>query len=288
MKKFGVLLSLVVACGGAQDDGGAPGAESEQRDGGALEQSEVCDPLQAKPLPIALGEVLAAGSARDGTIYVVTRGDTRAELPAFFGSVFVSEGDALVRRDARLDGSKPVGEDITEHSITFREGDQLSRLLFQTRGSSATRMAVARDDVHATYEDESTVRLELTLLPASALNSKPLRNLPGAVGSTYSGMTADGQQVLLTTPADAGGAARVFLGRENRLKEAPLLYYSSAVELVSAGFGVDGRLARVGFVLNGTPEFSTVLMVDSRYHELQVLRSGTPSGLPDSWTFDCL
>jgi len=303
MKKFGVLLSLVVACGGAEDAAVTRKAESENRDSGAPaeqgggelarldsgkpEQSDVCDPLQARPRPIALGTVLAAGAAGDGTFYVVTHGDTRAVRSLLFESVFVSEGDTLVRREALFSESRSVDGDLTEHSVMFLEGEQYLRLVFQTRGSSYTRMALVPDNKHETYYDDSIGKIELTVLPASAVTSKPVRNLPGVVGRSYSGMTADGKQVLLTAPLDDGGAARVFFGRESRLQEAPITSYRPGGDRVSASFSTDGRQASVGFALSGNPEFVTALSVDPHHLEpLQLL--GTGIGPPDSWTFHCL
>jgi hypothetical protein len=237
-----------------------------------------CDPLQAMPQPIQLGTVVAAGSGPDGTIYVVTRdgSDTRA---------FVSQGDTLVRRRVLGEGFGGELGEISDDSVSFEDA-QPSRLVFQSEGDYAVRMALVHDAAR-TFYDDAAGKIELTVLPESALRDKPLRNLPGDIVLNYAAITGDGQQLIVTRPEDDATNAdyRLYLGRSNALQQIPI---SSATVNAFARFefslhGMPGALI-IGTQLS--PNTKSVLQHDDGEWPLTLLPTGT--GLPKGWTYSCL
>jgi hypothetical protein len=257
------LLIVMLACG---DDAGGP------RDAGT------CDPLEARALPIVIGNVVAAGTAPDGVTYVVTRdgSDTR---------VFVSEGDTYVRRRV-LGSSFSIGaSEFVEDQVSF-EDTQPSRLLFQSDADYAVRMALVHDQ-ERTYYDEAVNKIELTVQPDSIVAGKPVRNLPGAIELAYAATTPDGQQLLITRPEDDWTAAdyRLFFGRDGVLNELPIT--QAAVNAFARfDFALDGM---PGSIILGNPTLSpstqSVIQHDNGEWPLTLLPTG--SGVPSGWRVYC-
>src|SRR5690606_4375082 len=68
-----LLAALLSSCLESPGRGGGSSSELAQSDAAATTARERCAPLVAEEQAIALGTLLAAGSARDGTLYVVDR-----------------------------------------------------------------------------------------------------------------------------------------------------------------------------------------------------------------------
>jgi hypothetical protein len=257
------LLILMLACGDS---------ESGPSDAGT------CDPLQPFARAAELRDVVAVGSAPDGTLYVVSRegSDTR---------VYVSEGDTLVRRRVLGSGFGFGLGDSSDDTVSFQDA-QTSRLVFQSEGDYAVRMALVHDDAK-TFYDALTSKTELIVQPESAAFARPVRNLPGEVVLAYAAVTPDQQQLILTRPRDDWTTKdyRLFLGRDEQLNELAITN--------AAG----DSLARLEFVLNGlpgeliisdptlSPSTTSVIRHDNGEWTLTLLPTG--SGVPAGWRIYC-
>ncbi|MET0286958.1 MAG: hypothetical protein ABW352_20920 [Polyangiales bacterium] len=258
------LLLVMLACGDT---------ESGPSDAGT------CDPLAEFTRAAELRDVVAAGSAPDGTLYVVTRqgSDTR---------VFVSEGDTLVRRRVLGSGFGFGLGELSDDTVSFQDA-RTSRLVFQSMGDYAVRMALVHDDAK-TFYDAVTSKTELTVQPESAAFARPVRNLPGEVVLEYAAITPDQQQLIVTRPKDDWTMKdfRLFLGRDDQLQE--LAITNAAVN----------AFARFDFVLNGlegtvivgnptlSPGTASVVRHDNGEWPLTLLPTG--SGVPGGWRIYCL
>jgi hypothetical protein len=257
------LLILMLACG---DESRGPS------------DAGTCDPLLPSPRPAALSGVVAAGSAPDGTLYVVTRTGTDTR-------VFVSQGDTLVRRRVLGSGFGLGGSDFVDDTVSF-EDTRTSRLVFQSDDDYALRMALVHDDAR-TFYGELTNKTELTVQPASSVESWLVRNLPGEILLQYAAITPDGQQLIVTRPEDdwTTNDYRLFLGRNDELHEIALTL--AAVN----------TFARFDFTLNGmeaaviigdptlSPSTASVIQHDNGQWPLTLLPTG--SGIPNGWRVYC-
>ncbi len=260
MKKLFVLLGVLLACG----------------DSGGPSDAGTCNPLAARPQPAQLGSVVAAGTALDGVLYVVTR-DGMDER------VYVSEGDTLVRRRVLGSGFRVGDSDLVDDTVSF-EDTQPSRLVFQSDDLYAVRMALVHDDGR-TFYDALVSKTELSVIPESAVLGKPVRNLPGDVLLAYAATTVDGQQFVVTRLEDDASGYQLFLGRKNELHE--LAITNAAVNAFARfDFTLNGR---PGSIVIGNPTFSpsteSVLQHDDGEWSLTLLPTG--SGLPSGWRFYC-
>src|ERR1039458_2164202 len=115
---FPILTSL--ACGGSDTPSGQEdGSANPSLDAGAnVASSGVvagCDPFAPKPLPIALGTVIAVGQSLAGVIYAVDQVDSSQR-------VFVSDASGtLVRQRIAGSGSGPdfYVFDVSDHDPAF-------------------------------------------------------------------------------------------------------------------------------------------------------------------------
>lgn len=153
-----------------------------------------CDPVAALSTSIALGAVLAAGRAPDGTLYVVDVSDGAERL-------FVSEGGALVR--ARIVGSGSADRDgLAEHSWLFERAFAEQRLFAEAENGAVKRIALALEDRGRALADYTGALLDLTVLDARDVRDLPVRNLPGEVVLEYVSHVDDGSMLVVTRPRD--------------------------------------------------------------------------------------
>ena len=202
-----------VACGGSdtpsgQEDGSSNASLDAGVDAGLdMAGSGVraaCDPFAARPLPIALGTVIAVGESSAGLIYAVDQVDSSQR-------VFVSDASGtLVRQRIAGSGTGPdfYVFDISDHDPAFV-------LQIDIPAGGAMRMGV----FNGTLKDSKTFVIgqqdeELTVLPAEAIASTPVRNLPGDVMVEYAAALADGDVMVVTRPRDDWSYEdfRLFLG----------------------------------------------------------------------------
>ncbi|HEX7500072.1 MAG TPA: hypothetical protein VF524_07160, partial [Polyangia bacterium] len=190
-----------VGCGGSDTPSGQEGGSSNASldagvDAGVDEAGSgvraACDPFAAMPLPIALGTVIAVCESSAGLIYAVDQVDTSQR-------VFVSDASGtLVRQRIAGSGTGPdfYVFDISDHDPAFV-------LQIDIPAGGTMRMGV----LDGTLTDSKTFVIgqqgeELTVLPAEAVASMPVRNLPGDVVVEYAAALADGDVMVVTRPRD--------------------------------------------------------------------------------------
>lgn len=157
-----------------------------------------CDPLAAQMEPVALGSVIAAGKAADGTLYVAARDpDDRGQ-----DRIFVSSGDALVRH--RVVGSGAGGD--RDFTWAFAEDDGSSRRRLVAKLSddgTVDGIALAPSENQRSFFDQlGSDATPLTPVAANALSGLAVRNLPGDVHIEYVAEVEGGAQLIVTRPED--------------------------------------------------------------------------------------
>ena len=197
-----------------------------------------CDPLAAQPEAIVLGEILGVGRDAGGTLYLVDETDS-----ASIGRVFISEGDALVRRRVLGGGTSNVSG-VSARTLTIEAPEPL-RLLIEM-GPSETRMALSRSEGRDLRIDDLGSDAELLeVLDEDALEGLELRNLPGNVEIEYLVETERGELLLVVRPADEEldyDDFRLFFGPPTGLLER---------EVASVERQRDGGTTHILFGLNG-------------------------------------
>ena len=198
-----------LACGGSdtssgQEDGSSNAALDAGDDGAGSGALAVCDPFVPKPLPIALGTVIAAGQDSVGVIYAADQVDSSQR-------VFVSDASGtLVRQRIAGSGSGPdfYVFDVSDHDPAFV-------LQIDMPAGGSVRMGV----FNGTLKDSKTFVIgqqgeELTVLPTGAIAGMPVRNLPGDVVLEYAATLTDGDVMVVTRPRDDWSYTdfRLFLG----------------------------------------------------------------------------
>jgi hypothetical protein len=229
-----------LACGGsdtpsASGDGGASASLDVGLDAAGFGTLASCDPFAARPLPIALGTVIASGQSSTGIIYAVDQVDSSLR-------VFVSDASgALVRQRIAGSGSGPdfYVFDVSDHNPAFV-------LQIDIPASGPMRMGVFQ----GTLKDRKTIVIgqdgeELTVLPAGSVAAMPLRNLPGDVVVEYAAGLADGDVMVVTRPLDDWSYTdfRLFLGPMGAVAERKVNNVSRAR---------DGGSTTITFDLDGT------------------------------------
>jgi hypothetical protein len=204
---FPILTSL--ACGGLttppeQEAGSATASLDAGADVASSGVVVGCDPFAPKPLPIALGTVIAVGQSLAGVIYAVDQLDSSQR-------VFVSDASGtLVRQRIAGSGSGPdfYVFDVSDHDPAFV-------LQIDMPAGGTLRMGV----VNGTLKDSKTFVIgqqgeELTVLPTGAIAATAVRNLPGEVVVEYVATLSDGDVMVVTRPRDDWSYTdfRLFLG----------------------------------------------------------------------------
>ena len=249
MRIHGLCLLPILAgsaCGGSdtpsgQEDGGSNASPDAGVDVAGSVVLAGCDPFAAKPLPIALGTIIAAGQNSAGVIYAVDQVDSGQR-------VFVSDASGTLVRQ-RIAGSGS-GSDFYVFDIS--DYDPAFVLQIDIPAGGTMRMGV----FNGTLTDSKTFIIgqqgeELTVLPAGAIASMPVRNLPGDVVVEYAAALADGDVMVVTRPRDdwAYTDFRLFLGPMGAVAERKV---SSVVRALDGGsttitFDLDGTSAVASF-----------------------------------------
>jgi hypothetical protein len=167
-----------------------------------------CDPLAAEAAPIALAEVIGAGRAADGTVFVLDR--ERSNIRGF-----VSEGNVLRRKNV-------VGSGETPDFVAATLDDPSGRIEVRVdiANGRATRMGVARALDPGSKTFEIGPENELTLLSPADLSSFQVANIAG-IGVMYAATTEDGHRFFAFEPTIdlSNDAVRVFYGTPDRMIE---------------------------------------------------------------------
>jgi hypothetical protein len=218
---LGSGLLVLAACSGSTSSGSPTGSAT-----GAF---VACSPLEANMKPIALGNILGAGRAADGTVYVLDDGD-----PAY--RAFVSQGNVLQRKEVAGSGSTGEG------TITATVADATPwTLQVESANGSATKMGLYRGALPTKTFEIGKDGDVLTIVGTDVVRAFELRNLPGDVVAEYDARTADGHRLFVTRPKTDGHDEdfRVFYGTPERMEERELVSATrgSTTYLV---FAVDG------------------------------------------------
>jgi len=229
-----------VACGGSetpsrQEDGSSNASLDAGVDETGADVRAACDPFAARPLPIALGTVIAVGQSSAGLFYAVDQFDSSQR-------VFVSDASGtLVRQRIAGSGTGPdfYVFDISDHDPAFV-------LQIDISASGTMRMGV----FNGTLTDRKTFVIgeqgeELTVLPVGAVAGMPVHNLSGDVVVEYAAALADGDVMVVTRPRDDWSYEdfRLFLGPMGAVAER------SVGNVVR---GKDGGSTTITFDLDGS------------------------------------
>jgi hypothetical protein len=203
---------------------------------------EACDPLAAHAAPIALDNVLGVGKDALGTYYVVDEHDGEQR-------VFVSNGDAIERQRIAGSGSVDDGQgtldifDVSDHDPVFT--------LELLRSGDSTRMAVRVGEIGTKGFTIGEEGEELTVVPASEIEGKQVRNLAGDVVVEYAAGLADGRALVVTRPVDdwTYDDFRVFFGPRNAMAERAVRNVSRARDggSTTIDFVIDNAAATASF-----------------------------------------
>lgn len=216
------LLTLSTACSGV--------------DVSTTSELTSCQPLAAETSAIELGNVIGAGQAADGTVYVIDRNgsDLRG---------FVSEGGELYRQ--RVSGTGEVnGADGETTVISLNELSPPLTLEVVTATGGSTRMGVAEGALKSKTFVIGEEGEELTLLSADDVAALALHNYPAEILAEYVANVEDEKLLVVLRPRDftSYDEFRVFFGTPERLEECPVQNVTRAH---------DGGSTEIDFSVNG-------------------------------------
>jgi hypothetical protein len=239
--------------------------------------AQTCDPFDALAQPIELRTILGIGRDANGTIYLADREDGEDD------HVFVSAGGELVRK--RITGQGGGGDATGMHDLFTLETLPVVSLQISVPTDAPLRMGIVVGEAEGFFEIGQEGE-ELEVLAADAIAEMPLRNLPGEVELEYAAETEDGQQLVVTRPADDWDYAdfRLFFGPDDAVDEHVVH---------DVGRELDGGTTTIEFDLDGT---TATAYFPSPYHDLPwtLTISGTTTDLtaqdavPDGIAFSCL
>jgi hypothetical protein len=240
-------------------------------------QLSACDPVAAQAVPIALGDVVAAGKDADDTLYVAARDPASSE-----DRVFVSSGDTLYRK--RVTGSGSGG--ASDFTWSFEDGATTRRLVAHKQGDRVTDIALASPDQKTFFAQLDATAEILAPIDPSTLSSFKVRNLPGEITLEYVADVQDGSRIVVTRPRDdwSYDDFRVFYGRGDQLIER-------VVKQVGRGsftiieFVVDGADFKATFTSILAPSITSNLDTGSAMFSITTL---DPPTLEPSAMFECL
>lgn len=236
--------------GGSGGSGGSSVISQGDDAAGAIDTgstaSAPCDPFAPAPKPIALGTILGAGQSASGTIYVADQVNDSTQR------VFVSDAaGTLVRQRG---GASGTGTGTNPDFWVFgADGPDATFVLEIDKYSTGlVRMGV----LQGTLTDRKQLVIgqdgeELTVLPASAVAGRAVRNLPGEVYVEYVATTPDGSYMVVTRPRDDWSYSdfRLFLGPTTHMVERRVSYVTRALDGGSTiiDFDLDGVKAEASF-----------------------------------------
>jgi hypothetical protein len=209
-----------------------------------------CDALSAPEQAIELGDVLAAGRAADGQVYVLSETDD-GELLAF-----VSEDGVLQRRRVLGEGSGNEGSKTSRQATV--EGAPAFTLYLETSADGVIVFVRTESEERIVSLDDIDAAEMLELLAEDELTDLEPSNLAPLVWIEYFGTLDDDRRVLVVRPADdwAFEDFRVFLGTPDRMLERDVGDVvrardggSTTIELT-----IDGEAAVLDFPIESTDD----------------------------------
>jgi hypothetical protein len=265
VRRLALVAALCTLGCSSSDATGTNGAHVD--DGRDDPSMKSCDPLAGAPAPIALTNFVAAGKHPDGTTYVIDRAsDYRA---------FESEGGALQRRVVVGSGSEGSTDGFV--AISVNEPSPFS-LKVELAGGVPQRMGIVRGTITGKTFEIGAQGDVLALLPRTAIDALPLKNLPGNAIVESAWTLAGDKRFYVVRPEQDWTYAdfRVFFGVSTRMVERPVIDVSrgSATYL---RFMLDGRevVAYLGSSLASDP--SSRLTIDGTAYALTATAPATTS-----------
>lgn len=229
------LAAVLAACAGkSQDEPAVSGA------GGAGETSlSVCDPLadSTSVVKLAPAEVLAAGRAQDGAVYVVYSGDR----------LFVGDEQRLTERV--VTGS---GESGTQTDLSYTDDDGTSVTVEVVRDAAGNQMTVARGTQSGKGVDpgsgESLTPLAVAVVAGLSVSSTQTFQID------FAGSLPDERELVVVAPSRFASYAefRVFFGLPAALEQLPVKNFgSSRSGQRLASVVIDGMPADLTYLAGG-------------------------------------
>jgi hypothetical protein len=218
--------------------------------------SQPCDPLQAAVDPVALGDLVGAGRAKDGTVYVLDHGPDGAAVKTL--RAFVSDGTVMRRRQILGSGESPSFVDATL-APDLQIGVDLAN-------ASATRMGIFHGDLDPKTKsfDIGTQGEQLTMLAASDLAPFTWANLT-SVDVMYDATTSDGHRFIAFAPQVdySDDKVRVFYGTPDRMIQRTLLSMS-VDSTIHMEIDLDGKqtIVQISFCGSGLQYFGPTRLED--------------------------
>lgn len=242
---FGIagVLGVLAGCEKSSAEPPASGTASAER---------LCDPVHPPPEPIAIGTVLAAGRAPDGTVWVIDQPGPRTAASPMNERLFKSDGNVLKR--VRILGAGSGPDFMIE---SFDDG----QVRVELSNGVVTRMGVKMGPDVADPQTKSfdiSTGEELSLISADELKSFGVENLTD-IAVLIDAKTPDGHRLFAFRPTIDydDSKVRVFYGTDDRLIERRV----NATDMSKSGslaltFDLDGveTVARlnVGWALGGS------------------------------------
>jgi hypothetical protein len=209
---LGVLATVLVACAGKSAGSPATGGNAGNAGAGASSLS-ACDPLAAITSSVQLdaSQVVAAGRAKDGSLYVIYNSDR----------LFVGSDSNLTERVVL--GS---GESSDQTDLDYTDDDGTAVIVEVARDGTGTHMAVARGKQKGKEIDSGNGE-PLTLVDA-ALVAKLGASTTQSFEIDFAASLPDARELVVIAPARGGyDQFRVFLGPPNLLAQQAVMNFGS-------------------------------------------------------------
>jgi hypothetical protein len=243
---LGVAATLLVACAGKSEGSSAIGGNAGNNAATGPSSLSACDPLAAITTPVQLdaSQVVAAGRAKDGSLYVIYNRD----------SLFVGSDENLVERIVIGSGESPSQTDLD-----YTDDDGTPVIVEVVRDGTGTHMAVARGMQKSKGIDSGNGE-PLTLVDAALI-----ANLSASTTQTFeidfAASLPDGRELVVIAPSHGTGydQFRVFLGPPNALaQQAVTNFGSSKSGQRFATVMIDGAPADLTYLAGGPSALNPV------------------------------
>jgi hypothetical protein len=213
---LGVAATLLVACAGKSEGASAMGGDAGNSAATDASSLRACDPLAAITTSIQLdaSQVVAAGRAKDGSLYVVYSGDR----------LFVGSDPNLVERI--VIGS---GESGSQTDLDYTDDDGTPVTVEVVRDGTGTHMAVARGMQKSKGIDSGNGE-SLTLVDGGVV-AKLDASTTQTFEIDFAASLPDGRELVVIAPAHGTSydQFRAFLGPPNALAQRAVTNFGSSL-----------------------------------------------------------
>lgn len=268
-----LVAALLVGCAGKSGD--PTTGEASGGAGSGSSSLHACDPLASVTSAVQLeaAQVVAAGSAADGTFYVVY-GDER---------LFVGDPDGLVERVVI-----GLGQTGSQTDLDYTDDDGTAVKVEVTEDGGTTQMRVARGEQSSKGVDPGSGEV---LTPADA---EMIASIPASTTASFvidfAASLVDGRELVVVAPEHdvEYEQFRVFLGPTTDLAQRAVSNFgSSRSGQRFATLTIDGAAAELTYLAGGSTVLNpnggpTTLTVSGTVLEL------TENAAPDDGIYRCL